>query len=103
MKLEARNGTLRIAIRSNEDEDIWILEGRLTGQVVDELAATWETGRGKRKSRKSVVDLVDVIFVDERGESVLMRMMAEGARFVVRGVYMKSLIETLAARCDQGA
>jgi hypothetical protein len=31
MKFEAKNAVLRIAIRSTEDQDTWILEGRLAG------------------------------------------------------------------------
>ena len=41
MKLEAKNCMLRIAIRSTQDQDTWILEGRLAGQVVNELTASW--------------------------------------------------------------
>jgi anti-anti-sigma regulatory factor len=86
---------LRIAIRSTEDEDTWILEGRLAGQVVDELSDAWKKTRSERHGRKSVVDLVDVTFVDERGEKALAEMMADGAEFVVRGVYTKSLLQSL--------
>jgi anti-anti-sigma regulatory factor len=95
MKLDAKNAMLRIAIRSTEDEDTWILEGRLAGQVVDELSDAWKKTRGERHGRKSVVDLVDVTFVDERGEKALAEMMADGAEFVVRGVYTKSLLQSL--------
>jgi anti-anti-sigma regulatory factor len=95
MKLDAKNAMLRIAIRSTEDEDTWILEGRLAGQVVDELSDAWKKTRSERHGRKSVVDLVDVTFVDERGEKALAEMMADGAEFVVRGVYTKSLLQSL--------
>ena len=42
MKFETKNAVLRIAIRSTEDQDTWILEGRLAGEVVDELTASWK-------------------------------------------------------------
>ena len=101
MKLGAKNGMLRIAVRSSQNEDKWILEGRLAGQVVDELTAAWKkTGRGRAGCR-SVVDLVDVTFVDERGEQALMEMMIEGAEFVVRGVYTRSLLKSLSERCKR--
>ena len=83
MKLEAKNAMLRIAIRSVEDEDTWILEGRLAGQVVDELTDAWRKARSERRGRKSVVDLVGVTFVDERGERALMEMMVGGGQ--IRG------------------
>ena len=102
MKLEAKNCMLRIAIRSTQDQDIWILEGRLAGQVVNELTASWRQRRD-RGSRKSVVNLVDVTSVDERGEQALMAMMMDGAEFVVRGVYTKGLLENLSERCKREA
>jgi hypothetical protein len=102
MKLEAKNCMLRIAIRSTQDQDTWILEGRLAGQVVNELTASWRQRRD-RGSRKSVVNLVDVTSVDERGEQALMAMMMDGAEFVVRGVYTKGLLESLSERCKREA
>jgi anti-anti-sigma regulatory factor len=95
MKLEAKNAMLRIAIRSTQDQDTWILEGRLAGQVVHELSDAWNKPRSERHVRKSVVDLVNVTVVDELGEKALAEMMADGAEFVVRGVYTKSLLQSL--------
>ena len=102
MKLEAKNCMLRIAIRSTQDQDTWILEGRLAGQVVNELTASWRQ-RHDRSTRRSVVNLVDVTSVDERGEQALMAMMMDGAEFIVRGVYTKGLLESLSERCKREA
>jgi hypothetical protein len=101
MKLGAKNGVLRIAVRSTQNEDKWILEGRLAGQVVDELTTAWKKTGGGRSGCKSVVDLVDVTFVDERGEQALLEMMVEGAEFVARGVYTRSLLKSLSERCKR--
>jgi hypothetical protein len=98
MKLDAKYAMLRIAIRSTQDQDTWILEGRLAGQVVEELSEAWKNTRSERRGRKSVVDVVDVTFVDERGERALAEMMMDGAEFVARGVYTKSLLENLSER-----
>ena len=103
MKLDAKNAMLRIAIRSIPDQDTWILEGRLAGQVVEELSEAWKKTRDERRGRKSVVDLVNVTFVDERGERALAEIMADGAEFVVRGVYTKDLLESLSERCKREA
>ena len=103
MKIEAKNAMLRIDIRSTDDEDTWILEGRLAGQVVDELTDAWRKTRAERCRRKSVIDLVCVTFVDERGETALAEMMADGARFVVRGLYTRTLVESLRERAKQEA
>jgi len=95
MKLEAKNAVLRIAIRSTEDQDTWILEGRLAGQVVDELTASWRRAINEEPGRKRVVDLVGVTFVDEYGEQALLDMKIDNAEFALRGVYMKTLLASL--------
>jgi ABC-type transporter Mla MlaB component len=103
MKIEAKNAMLRIHTHSTDDEDTWILEGRLAGQVVDELTDAWRKTRAEHSGRKSVVDLVDLTSVDERGETALAEMMADGARFVVRGLYTRTLVESLRERAKQEA
>jgi ABC-type transporter Mla MlaB component len=103
MNLETRNSLLRIAIRSTQDQDTWILEGRLAGQVVDELTTSWKQSLCEEPERKRVVDLMGVSFVDERGEQALLEMMTEGAHFVARGVYLKSLLQSLSQRCIREA
>ena len=103
MKLEGKNAVLRIAISSTEDEDTWILEGRLAGQVVDELTTSWKRVVSEEPRRKRVVDLVGVTFVDERGEQALLEMKVDNAEFAVRGVYMKSLLANLSRHCTREA
>jgi hypothetical protein len=71
--------------------------------MVDELAATWESTRAERVGRECVIDLVDLTGIDERGEEQLAQMMKEGARFVVRGVYSRNLLDSLTERCRQEA
>jgi hypothetical protein len=103
MKCEIKNGLLRIAIRSTQDQDTWILEGRLAGQVVDELTTSWKQALREEPQRPRVVDVVNVTFVDERGERALQEMMIEGAQFVARGVYMKSLLQSLSRNSTREA
>jgi hypothetical protein len=98
MKFEGKNRTLRIGIEHGSETETWVLQGRLAGQNVDELAAFWNATRGNRADKTCVVDLVDIIFVDERGETQLLDMMNEGARFVGRGVYTTTLLANLSAR-----
>lgn len=94
---------LRIAIRSTQDQDTWILAGRLAGEVVGELTSAWKRQHGESLGRKSVINLVDVTSVDERGEQALLVMMMDGAEFVVRGLYTKSLLERLSERSKREA
>jgi anti-anti-sigma regulatory factor len=99
MKLGTKNAVLRIAIRRTEDVDTWILQGRLAGQAVAELTTAWQMRRGESGVRKTVVDLMDLTFVDELGERALMAMMVDGAKFVVRGLYTRTLVESLKEGC----
>ena len=101
MKLEAKNAILRIAIRSTEDQDTWTLEGRLAGRAVAELSTSWKRAIGEEPRRNRVVDLVGVTFVDEHGERALLEMTIDNAKFVVRGVYMKSLLDSLNTQCTR--
>jgi hypothetical protein len=103
MNLETKNALLRIAIRSTHDQDTWILEGRLAGKVVDELTTSWRQSVSEEPRRKRVVDVVGVSFVDERGERALLEMMSVGVQFFARGVYMKSLLQSLNQRCIREA
>jgi hypothetical protein len=103
MKFATKNALLRIAIRSTEEQDTWILEGRLAGQAVDELMASWRRAVGEDPRHRRAADLKDVTFVDERGEQALLEMMIDGAQFVARGVYMKSLLENLSQHRAQEA
>jgi len=51
-----------------------------------------------------VVDLSDVTFIDEAGESLLSEMKSAGVTFVAAGVETKHLLENLKAvgkGCDQ--
>lgn len=73
----------------------WILHGRLCGQWAADLKERWEQARGARSGCQCIVDLEDVTAVDCLGESTLLEMALEGARFVASRAYMKSIIESL--------
>jgi ABC-type transporter Mla MlaB component len=101
MKPGAKSGLLRIEIQHTAHAEMWTLYGALTGDMVDELAATWKNSRNERNGHECMIDLIEVTSVDERGEQVLLGMMQEGARFIVRGVYSKSLLDRLSQRRKQ--
>lgn len=103
MKLETKKPICRIAIHSTEDQDTWILEGRLAGEVVDELITSWKHAVSTEPRRKRVVDLVGVTFVDESGELALLEMKTDNAEFAARGVYMKGLLASLGQHCTREA
>src|SRR5580704_7410047 len=86
---------LRITVENTASEQTWILQGRLTRPWVAVLRCSWKKAHAECRNRKCVVDLSEVTFIDENGEKMLVKMMNEGAEFVVRGLYAKHILEKL--------
>src|ERR1700676_2661274 len=86
---------LRTTITSTPTEQTWSLQGQLVRPWIAELRCLWKKAHTECQSRKCVVDLSEVTFIDENGEKMLAKMMSEGAEFVVRGLYAKDLLEKL--------
>src|SRR6202035_4051100 len=78
-------------------EQKWILCGQLAGRWVREFRLNWE--KEQRPSRgRVVVDLADVTFVDERGETLLRELEQDGAEFVGNcGVEVRDIVDNLHA------
>jgi len=89
---------LRITITEELTEQRWLLQGRLSGPWVAQLKSNWERSRCPNGSRKCVVDVSSVTFVDLDGERVLAAMIRDGAQFIATGVYTKHILETLEKR-----
>ena len=90
---------MRITIIDTAAEQKWVLQGRLIGPWAAELRSSWKKSHPECNGRECVVDLSDVTFIDGRGESVLERMMKQGAHFIVRGLYATHVIANLETRC----
>ncbi|HEY1757190.1 MAG TPA: hypothetical protein VGG72_17585 [Bryobacteraceae bacterium] len=88
---------LRITHAQTETEQRWTLCGQLTGPWIAELRACWEHGRKAAHNIPSVVDLSDVTFIDEGGETLLSEMRRDGAQFVAVGVETTHLLKNLKA------
>jgi hypothetical protein len=76
-------------------EQKWVLQGRLCGVWALDLQEKWLSTRSAREGRKCAVDLEDVVFVDRKGECVLLQMASEGAVLRASRVYMKHVLESL--------
>jgi ABC-type transporter Mla MlaB component len=92
----------KITVVDNPTEELWILQGQLTGEFASELGANWQTSHARCCERSRVVDLSDVTWIDRSGEEVLLGMIHQGARFVATGLYTKHLLEELQARVQAG-
>jgi len=86
---------LRTMITDTPFELKWVLQGRLCGQWAVDLKEKWISTKSTRAGRKCTVDLEDVICVDNKGESVLLEMVAEGTVLIANRAYMKHVLESL--------
>ena len=89
---------LKITNTGTATEDKWVLYGQLSGPWVAELKSNWEKTRLESDGRRCVVDLTDVTFIDERGESLLRAMRSQGAEFVARGVDTRQMLAELKSK-----
>jgi hypothetical protein len=86
---------LKITLPSCEDDPLFILEGRLTGEWAKELLrVTRELG----PRTTSIFDIEEVSYVDQLGEETLRWLNRLGATFVTRTAYGKDLCRRLHLR-----
>jgi hypothetical protein len=74
------------------DESILKMEGRLVGDWANEVRTLITRGP---VSKRLIIDLTDVSYVDPVGEQVLSWLNSLGARFVARGVYSAATCKRL--------
>lgn len=88
-------GVLRITVPTRKDRQVFVLEGRLAGDWVQELLTAT---RELRPGTDSVFDIEDVLFVDPLGEGALQWLGRLGATFVALNAYGVDLCERLHLR-----
>jgi hypothetical protein len=88
---------LRIFYSQNEAGGKWTLCGQLAGPWVQELRACWQQAPRSAIPSRAMVDLTDVTFIDEIGETLLGEMRGVGVEFVAAGVETQYLLDNLKA------
>jgi hypothetical protein len=73
----------------------WSLHGRLAGPWVDELRTCWTYARDRAPLAHAIVDLKEVTFIDQAGETLLAEMRNAGAELIAAGVEHQYLVATL--------
>jgi anti-anti-sigma regulatory factor len=68
---------LRITIHETDDAMAIDLEGRIAGPWVAELGAAWAEAAPRLSSRKLVLNLLNVTYVDKRGAQALRNIYAQ--------------------------
>jgi len=86
---------LKITITDLPAEQRWSLQGQLAGQWAAELQSTWREARRAEDTRRRIVELIEVTFIDGNGEAVLAEIMSQGAEFVAGDVYTKHLLRNM--------
>jgi len=76
----------KISIVEKRNQRRLMLEGSLIRPWTEEV-------------RKLVVDLTNVTYISADGETTLIKLMRDGAKFSCRGVLTKHVLKQLAGRC----
>lgn len=93
---------LRIRTLSRHRETLLVLEGRLTGPWVDELARCWARLRDESRAGPIRVDLEGVTFVSAAGQALLARLHDDGALLTARGCMISAIIDEIAEQKGTG-
>jgi hypothetical protein len=86
---------LRVSYSDTTDGQRWCLHGRLVGPWVDELRSCWKSARDRAPLAPAIVDLKQVTFIDQAGETLLAEMRSAGAELIATGVEQQHLLATL--------
>ena len=86
---------LRITVTDLPDEQRWLLQGRLVEPWAAELRLAWRNARHESDTRKCIVELNDVTFIDQNGEAVLQEIMSQNPEFVTSSIYTRQILENL--------
>jgi hypothetical protein len=87
---------LRLRTQSTPGETLLIVEGRLTGPWVNELARCWVRLRDEQHAAPIRVDLEGVTFVSAAGKALLHRLHEDGAVLTARACMTSAIIEEIA-------
>jgi hypothetical protein len=85
----------RVSYSETADGQRWSLHGRLAGPWVDELRSCWKSARDRAPLARAIVDLKEVTFIDQAGETLLAEMRGAGAELIAAGVAHQHLLATL--------
>ncbi len=93
---------LRLRTLSRNGQTVLVLEGRLTGPWVDELARCWATLREEKLEAPICIDLEGVTFVSAAGKALLTRVHNDGALLTARACMTSAIIEEIANGKERG-
>jgi anti-anti-sigma regulatory factor len=86
---------LRIQVEQQTKLITLYVEGKLTGEAVDELRRVWTSVRNESPDKETVIDLCSVRVVDNAGRKLLSQMHGWGTRLAGSGLCITPLIEEI--------
>jgi anti-anti-sigma regulatory factor len=86
---------LRLRTHSSPGETLLVVEGRLAGPWVEELAQYWTKLRDEKHAEPIRVDLDAVTFVSVAGKALLARIHDDGAILSARACMTNAIIEEI--------
>ena len=89
---------LRITNTTRPDGVTVVLEGRLAGPWVGELARCWKALTTTQDARSIYVQLDGVTFIDAAGKAVLRAMHEDGAAIAASGCMTRGILEEIKQR-----
>lgn len=98
-----RTTMLRLRTLSRCGETVLVLEGRLAGPWIEELARCWGRLREENDGRSIRVDLDGVTFVNAPGKALLARLHEDGALLTARACMTSAIIEEIAQQKERGS
>jgi hypothetical protein len=96
-----RSNMFRISTIDTRSRRTLVVEGTLIGSWVDVLRTTWKTASEELGGRKLVIDLSNVTVISIEGESAILDLMNEGAKFCRGGILARQVLKQLARKKQQ--
>jgi anti-anti-sigma regulatory factor len=72
-----------------------LVEGTLSGELVDVLEKCWLEAQTPPNGEPILIDLSGVTYVDDKGRELLARMIEDGAELRATGVMTRGVIEEI--------
>lgn len=89
---------LKISIVEGRKQHRLVVEGKLVAPWCDELKTACERAGSGLDGRELVIDLKNVTTISQQGESLLLELMKQGARFRGCGLFTNEILKQLGRR-----
>ena len=94
---------MRIRVEDQPKTTTLYVEGKLSGDSVDELRRVWTSIRNEAPTKETVIDLCAVRVIDAAGKKLLCQIYGWGTRLAGSGLCITPLIEEITSvkRCTE--